>query len=236
MKNKPYTYLIGWTLHNKWYYGVRYAKNCHPDDLWVKYRTSGKYVTDFVTQYGDPDVVQVRKTFENVNDARGWEEKVLRRMIVIKDQKWLNKTNSRSIDPSTHPRGENHWATNNPEYSRRISQFGPMSKKETRLKITGKNHYTKKDNYDNSNHTMKRPEIVAKVKIAVSGDNHYTRRPDYDNGNHYAKRPEAKLKRAEMNKMLFTGYKHKLKQCKQCLKEIPANNYPQHIRKCIHIN
>lgn len=36
----PYTYLIGWSKHNIWYYGKRTAKNCHPNDFWVTYFTS----------------------------------------------------------------------------------------------------------------------------------------------------------------------------------------------------
>jgi hypothetical protein len=32
--NTPYTYLIGWSNQNKYYYGVRYAKDCHPNDFW----------------------------------------------------------------------------------------------------------------------------------------------------------------------------------------------------------
>lgn len=30
--NQPYTYLIGWSKLNKWYYGVRYSKKCK----WIK--------------------------------------------------------------------------------------------------------------------------------------------------------------------------------------------------------
>lgn len=29
-----YTYLIGWSSHNKFYYGVRYAKGSNPNELW----------------------------------------------------------------------------------------------------------------------------------------------------------------------------------------------------------
>jgi len=40
--NLPYTYLIGWSNLNTWYYGRRTSKNCHPSDLWQKYFTSSK--------------------------------------------------------------------------------------------------------------------------------------------------------------------------------------------------
>lgn len=232
MNNIPYTYLIGWSNYDTWYYGVRYAKNCHPDDLWVEYKTSSKYVTDFTEKHGEPDVVQVRKTFTDSATARLWEEKVLSRMKVISDQRWLNKTNSRAIDPATHPRGENHWTVNNPEYSQYFSQFGPMSNSDTRMKVSGNNHYSRQPGYDNRNHPMKNQMTVDKMRASVSGDNHYTHASDYDNSNHNSKRPEAKARRIEMNKQLFTGYKHKKKTCESCGREIPANNYPQHLRKC----
>lgn len=32
----PYTYLIGWSKQNKFYYGRRTAKNCHPKEFWIK--------------------------------------------------------------------------------------------------------------------------------------------------------------------------------------------------------
>jgi len=65
----PYTYLIGWSTLNKWYYGVRYSKRCNPNDLWVKYFTSSKLVKQFRNKFGEPDVVEVRKIFNNSEDA-----------------------------------------------------------------------------------------------------------------------------------------------------------------------
>lgn len=88
----PYTYLIGWSKHNKFYYGVRFARNCHPNDLWKTYFTSSKHVKRFRKENGDPDIIEIRKTFTNSPmKAKIWEEKVLRRMNVIKSQQWLNK-------------------------------------------------------------------------------------------------------------------------------------------------
>lgn len=46
----PYTYLLGWPEIDKWYYGVRYAKKCHPSDLWVTYKTSSRHVDSIVKQ------------------------------------------------------------------------------------------------------------------------------------------------------------------------------------------
>ena len=87
----PYTYLIGWSAHNKWYYGVRYAKGCHPSDLWVKYFTSSDKVKEFRQIYGEPDVIQIRKTFTTHDKARHHEGVVLRRLRVLNEEKWINE-------------------------------------------------------------------------------------------------------------------------------------------------
>lgn len=101
----PYTYLIGWTEHNKWYYGVRYAKyskclyetGCHPDDLWITYFTSSDTVKKYVLEHGDPDVIEIRKTFFDPEAAILWESKVLKRVNVTKNEKWLNKSDGEAI-------------------------------------------------------------------------------------------------------------------------------------------
>lgn len=90
----PYTYLIGWVQQDKWYYGVRYSKTCHPDDLWKTYFTSSKLVKEFREIYGEPTVIQVRKTFTDALSAREWESKVLIRMNAVKSDKFLNQSYS----------------------------------------------------------------------------------------------------------------------------------------------
>lgn len=95
----PYTYLIGWTKRDKYYYGVRYATNCQPEDLWTTYFTSSKTVKEFVQENGQPDIVEVRKTFDNRNDAILWESKVLRRLNAVEDDRWINRTDNRAIHP-----------------------------------------------------------------------------------------------------------------------------------------
>lgn len=93
----PYTYLIGWSSYNKWYYGVRYAKGCHPKDLWVTYFTSSRHVKQFRESHGEPDIIQIRKTFSNSPEALAWEEKVLKRMNVAYDGRWINMTQNRGF-------------------------------------------------------------------------------------------------------------------------------------------
>lgn len=93
----PYTYLIGWSAQNKWYYGVRYANRCHPSDLWKSYFTSSKHVKEFRKNYGEPDVIEIRKNFLDKKTACIWEEKVLKRMKVLHDDRWLNRNISGAI-------------------------------------------------------------------------------------------------------------------------------------------
>lgn len=95
--NTPYTYLIGWKDHNAWYYGVRYSKHCNPNDLWTSYFTSSKHVKEFRLKHGEPDVIEVRKVFDNRESAQLWETKVLQRMNVIGDSRFLNKAIGKSL-------------------------------------------------------------------------------------------------------------------------------------------
>ena len=95
----PYTYLIGWRELNKWYYGVKFAKNCHPDQFWGSYHTSSPDIKVLREQFGEPDVVEIRRVFETrrntdtSDDARLWEHKVLRRIRAVKKKEWINKGN-----------------------------------------------------------------------------------------------------------------------------------------------
>lgn len=86
----PFTYLVGWSKQQKFYYGVRHANGCHPDQLWTLYYTSSDRVKYFRKEYGEPDIIQIRKTFTKKEDAVKWEHKVLKKLNVLKEDKWLN--------------------------------------------------------------------------------------------------------------------------------------------------
>lgn len=93
-----YTYLIGWSKENKYYYGVRYAKNCTPSDLWKTYFTSSVFVKQQRTLYGEPDIIQIRRVFgDNSQKAKLWEDRVLTRLKVKHNPKWLNQSNNYSF-------------------------------------------------------------------------------------------------------------------------------------------
>ena len=79
--------------------GVRYARGCSPDDLWTKYFTSSRYVDIQRWLYGEPDVIEVRQTFESSEEARKFEEIVLKELGVVNNPIWLNKNDVLSIEP-----------------------------------------------------------------------------------------------------------------------------------------
>jgi hypothetical protein len=88
----PYTYLIGWSNLDKWYYGVRWVEGCHPNDFWKDYYTSSHYVKMFRDVFGEPDVIEIRKTFDSPEQARKWEFRVITKMKMSESKKWLNQT------------------------------------------------------------------------------------------------------------------------------------------------
>lgn len=52
MEHLPYTYLLIHKSTGKWYYGVRYAKNCKPSDLMRTYFTSSNEIKTIIKQQG----------------------------------------------------------------------------------------------------------------------------------------------------------------------------------------
>lgn len=94
----PYTYLIGWSHLNKYYYGSEFSnsvhKIAHPNNLWTKYYTSSKIVKEMRILYGEPDIIQVRKTFTTAHAAHNWEYRVLTRLGAAKNDKFINQHNA----------------------------------------------------------------------------------------------------------------------------------------------
>lgn len=96
----PYTYLIKCIPENKFYYGVRFSKNCDPDELWKKYFTSSKHVHSLIEKYGKESFdYEIRKTFDTPESARIWENKVLKKLNVVHNNLFINKTDNISISP-----------------------------------------------------------------------------------------------------------------------------------------
>lgn len=90
----PYTYLIGWSYLDRWYYGVRYAPGCASVEFWKTYFTSSEVVKRMRVEHGDPDVIEIRREFVSPVSARCWEERVLRRIKAVRSPRWINLQNS----------------------------------------------------------------------------------------------------------------------------------------------
>jgi hypothetical protein len=91
-QNIPYTYRIQCIPTGQYYYGVRYARKCDPTDLWVTYFTSSAEVKKLIKIHGkDNFKYEIRKVFNNNEDAIKWEIRVNSR--TIKFSNYLNKTN-----------------------------------------------------------------------------------------------------------------------------------------------
>lgn len=143
----PYCYLIGWSTHKKFYYGVRFATKitsnclyktgCHPDDFWVTYHTSSEYVKRFRYIYGEPDIIQIRKTFKGGESAVKWESKVIERLGAIASTNWLNRrNNSQVLKFNSGPLTERH--KNNIRNSRIGSKQSLKTKEKISIALSGK--------------------------------------------------------------------------------------------------
>jgi len=225
----PYTYLIGWPEHNIWYYGVRYATGCHPSDLWNPYTTSSKHVNNAVTLYGVPPVRQIRKIFNDGQAARLWESNVLKKMNVVHNAKWLNKTDTQVFEPM-------------------FGDANPMRRDEVVAMFKGNNHPNKKlenrtkisisHKAKGDSHHTKNPEFRNKMKeiILALGNDHPMKRPENSGENHPMKlsknRNKAKENNTGKNNPMF-GKTQKKKHCDYCNQDISINTYPRwHGERC----
>jgi DNA-directed RNA polymerase subunit RPC12/RpoP len=150
----PYCYLLGWPSKNKWYYGVEYANNktrtANPSNLWVTYFTSSRHVKRFVEENGKPEIVQIRKTFTDRESAQLWESKVLRRLKVRENEKWLNV--NPGSDGFAVPTGENHPC---------FGKFRTEESKQKQSKTRKDRH--KQGLYQFYNHTPEQIETIRSI-------------------------------------------------------------------------
>lgn len=152
-QNKPYTYLIKFIPTGQVYYGVRFAKGCHPDEFWQDggYFTSSKIVHQLIEEYGSEWFeYEIRQVFDDVNKARDWEEQVLKRMNAVESKQWLNRTDNRSFirNKNTYTIKEQNkkeqtfikkYGCKNPNMNAEVKE----KKKQTYLKKYGVDNYSK---------------------------------------------------------------------------------------------
>jgi hypothetical protein len=89
----PFTYIIGWSEHKQFYYGAKWAKGCQPSDLWKSYFTSSKQVEEFRKENGEPDIIEIHKTFSDKNSCVLFEHNYLTKIDAKNHPLFLNKSN-----------------------------------------------------------------------------------------------------------------------------------------------
>ena len=90
----PFAYIMTSLKDGKRYYGIRFAKSAHPDQLWTTYFTSSKEVRAKVAKYGaDSFKAEVRKVFETAEQAINWESRFLNRINAASRDDWMNRSN-----------------------------------------------------------------------------------------------------------------------------------------------
>lgn len=89
----PFTYIIGWTKHKKFYYGAKYSQGCQPSDLWQSYFTSSKYVKEFREQNGEPDIIKIHRTFSNKDSCVEFENQYLTTIDAKNNPLFINEHN-----------------------------------------------------------------------------------------------------------------------------------------------
>jgi hypothetical protein len=88
----PYAYIIKFKPTCQYYIGIQWGNNCHPDNLWNNYFTSSKLIHGLIKKYSIHDFeIKIHKTFSSGYDARAWEDKILRRLRVVGNKKYLNQ-------------------------------------------------------------------------------------------------------------------------------------------------
>jgi hypothetical protein len=171
-----YTYLITCLKNNQHYYGVSFKANTKPEDLWTTYFTSSKQVKKLIKEFGvDSFKVEVRKIFNDVNKARLWEHKVLRRLKVAKRSDFINRTDNISInskgfvwwtDGNKNTRALNspgdEWYRGNTFKGRKKSKDSVKKMMETRLKKFG-SYATNKG----IPHSRETKEKISQSKIGI---------------------------------------------------------------------
>jgi hypothetical protein len=94
-----FTYCLTYLPTGQRYYGCRYGKDVHPSTLWTTYFTSSNLIKELIKKTGkDSFTYQIRKTFNDPRKCFEWEDKVLKRMKVANNPKWLNQNENTASD------------------------------------------------------------------------------------------------------------------------------------------
>jgi len=159
LKHVPYCYLIGWPKLNKFYYGVKFGTSAHPSTFWESYFTSSSLVSKYRANYGEPSIIQIRKVF-TINNYRtteraqqaavDYENKVISRMNMVLDDRYLNCSNNARNRTGSR-------ITNHTKY--RNEKFGQYHSFDGIEKMRAANRLSSKLNNPMSNPTVKEKHL-----------------------------------------------------------------------------
>ena len=156
-----YTYLIGWSKQDLWYYGVRWTQKRKTEfDIGIHYFTSSKYVKQARNLYGEPNVIHIDKTFVCKDEAIEYETKVLREHDCKNLNHWLNRS-----DGKLYSNLNGKILTKKHKNKISKSLIGHKQTKKTKEKIRIKNSGTTHPNYGGKNETCETRKRKSKSKI-----------------------------------------------------------------------
>ena len=208
----PYTYYIGWSTLDKWYYGVRFAKNCNPSEFWKKYFTSSKEVMLLREKFGEPDVIRLDKTFNDANQAREYEHSVLKFLNADKNDKWLNKTCGKC------PTSKGLKLTD--EQKQNLSKL-------RKGRVFTKEH---KENLSKSSKGMPKPkseEYRRKLSDAAKGkkksDTHCKKISESKKGHKFSQEQRTNMSNGHKNKKYSDDHKRKISESQKARWELKRN-------------
>lgn len=251
----PFTYLIGWSKHNIWYYGVRYGKNCKPADLWKTYYTSSKYVHEFRKLNGEPDILQIRMIFKDSRTAIKCEDRIIRKLKLYENPNFLNKSYSGSIyydeevrkkiSEAAKGRPAPHLKNKTPEHVKKIqrTKTGVKLSDEHKksLSLSLKERYKEKQHHCigkklSDNHKSNISNGVKTSEKWNKSKDKMIKKGEFNGmyGKKHNLGTVEKLKKAALNRpKVCCIFCHKPKQIDQIHDGIPVSNFSQHHFNCV---
>ena len=155
------------------------------------YKGSGKIWIPHLKKHGYDVTTEIIKECHSVEDIRYWGVYYSDLWNVVKDSNWANlkpeegdgfasgEANPSKREDLKRLRSDNWSGDKNPACLEKNKKYGNKNvskREEVKSKLSGNNHYMKRDDYDKSTHNSKNPETLSKR----SGDNHWMKQKTYD--------------------------------------------------------
>jgi hypothetical protein len=221
-----YCYLIGWTKFQKYYYGARWSKNSSPSDLWKTYFTSSKSVKKFVEDNGNPDLIQIRKIFTDRLKVQKWEKKVLKKLKVVTNNKWLNKAVGGEVYTDSETL-KKRWLDGKYKNRKRHPNMNYLTSLALKKKWSKEKHHCAGTKLTEEHKKNISKGIKTSKSYLLAKENNLFSRPGNLNGMYGKKHNEETLK-----KIKIRARNRKKIPCQKCSREISPGAMWKHIKYC----